>query len=355
MKILLFGGFLGSGKTSIIRAFIDAIRAGQPGNARGPGTIAIIENEIGETGIDDTLLRKGSAMIKPLFGGCVCCEISGSLLGAIDDIHRQISPEWLIIELTGVAEVSSVKDLLNSYIVIEKKITAVSVVDGSRWHRLQKIGPFIRNQIMDCDVAILNKIDLCSHPDGTAKNVMEITGVKNIVYMSKDMDRAAISARILETCFNLSEAGAGQQDAVHDHEEHSHDHGGAEMAGVYSRSFTVRGSVADGSETDRKEALVKQAASFFEELGGLLSRDEILYGHTKGLLSGGEDSFVRFSLTQSGSPDILVSDNWNASAGSASYVLTLNIISMEHTAEEIAAIAEPCVMRYPGLFGPFLR
>ena len=358
MKILLFGGFLGSGKTTIIRAFIDAIVAGEL------GTIAIIENEIGEVGVDDTLLKEGSLEVKPLFGGCVCCEISGSLVVAVGEIHQQVNPDWLIIELTGVAELSNVKEVLSDYSVIELDTAAIAVVDGSRWHRLQIIGDFMRDQIMGCDMIIVNKLDLLTDdmdPEAIADDLMELTEVEDVVFMSADQDRTADSIGVLKAFFNLDDLGHDESfdlevddhdhdedhddDHDHDHEEHDHDHD-ERMVGAFSRQLTLTTDA-----TADKEWLVEHLSSLFVEIGDCISQDEIIYGHVKGILLASDDSFVRYSLTHQGAPDILVSDGWaSVPAGASGVSLTLNINSMLHKEEEIADIINPRLDKHLELF-----
>ena len=362
MRILLFGGFLGSGKTTIIRAFIDAILTGELGN------VAIIENEIGEVGIDDILLRDGSVKITPIFGGCVCCEITGSLISAVDEIYRQVSPDWLIIELTGVAELGNVKELLETYTDIGLEAAAIAVVDGSRWQRLQIIGDFIREQIMGCDLIILNKTDLCPDPAPIATGLAELIGQDEIVLMADDRDRIADSMEILRDLFQLQDDSGeshgpdgfdhGDEDDDHDHDDghdhdeehdhdaHDHDHD-ERMVGAYSVSYTIQ----PGATVDRA-ALVGRLADLFTEIGDLVSHDGIVFGHVKGVLTESEDSFVRFSLTTAGKPDVLVSDVWSASGhgGSATIRLTMNVNSMNHAEEEIADLLKPCLQRYGPLF-----
>jgi G3E family GTPase len=356
MRILLFGGFLGSGKTTIIRAFIDAIQAG------GLGSIAIIENEIGEVGIDDVLLREGSVKITPLFGGCVCCEITGSLVVAVDEIYRQVSPDWLIIELTGVAELQNVKELLETYTNIGLEAAAIAVVDGSRWARLQVIGDFIRDQVMGSDLLIINKTDLCPDPDPIADDLAELTGVSEIMLMAAGRDRSADSIRILQKLFNLArshdESGGGgfdegyDHDEGHDHdghdEEHDHEHDHDErLVGAFSVNFAIRPELAAD-----KDRLVERLTDLFTEIGDLLSRDGIIYGHVKGVLMESEDSYARFSLTRQGRPDILTSGGWITSQGAGAGVLslTMNFNSMIHPEKEIEALVEPCLSRYGELF-----
>ncbi|MCL2121431.1 MAG: hypothetical protein FWH28_04195 [Clostridiales bacterium] len=355
MKILLFGGFLGSGKTTIIRAFIDGILRAEL------GTIAIIENEIGEVGVDDVLLREGSVKMTPLFGGCVCCEITGSLIGAVDEIYKQISPDWLIIELTGVAELFNVKELLDTYSSIGLEIAAIAVVDGSRWTRLQIIGDFIRDQIMGSDLIILNKTDLFREPDPIVDNLKDLTGVNEVMLMAADKDRVADSIRILNTLFRPEDAEDGQagreeqgHDQEHDHEhdqehdDHEHDHEHDErIVGAVGLHYSIHPQAA----AERTE-LVRKLGELFTEIGVLLSSDEIIYGHVKGVLQESESSFVRYSLTRLGQPEILTSGAWiTAGDGSGEPLsLTLNLNSMIHSEEEIAALLAPCLKRYSSLF-----
>ena len=65
--------------------------------------MAIIENEIGEAGVDDKLLSDGGFQVRPLFGGCVCCQITGDLVTAVEEIRKDLDPDWLIVEMTGLA------------------------------------------------------------------------------------------------------------------------------------------------------------------------------------------------------------------------------------------------------------
>lgn len=153
MKILLVGGFLGSGKTSLIRSVLQGI-------ADSGGTAAIIENEIGENGIDDQLLAESKFEITPLFGGCVCCQISGDLISAVSRIRTELAPDWLIIEATGIAFLSELRELL------ERRdptlpVFGIAVVDITRWARLYKAMPeLMRNQLEGAEIILINKTDV---------------------------------------------------------------------------------------------------------------------------------------------------------------------------------------------------
>mgnify|MGYP005759181057 CR=1 FL=1 len=96
MNILLVGGFFGSGKTTVISRLAEQIiSAGQ--------TLCIVENEIGENSIDTLLLQQSSVKITTIAGGCVCCQATGSLIQALRDLKQRFFPDWIIVELTGIA------------------------------------------------------------------------------------------------------------------------------------------------------------------------------------------------------------------------------------------------------------
>jgi len=154
MKLLIFSGFLGSGKTTIIQKVIRSM------TARGE-TVAIIENEIGKVGIDQELLAETGIKITPLFGGCVCCQISGDLLLATQKIQTELKPDWIVVELTGMAALTKIIDLFVRYGDPELPILTVAITDASRWEVLYKIAaPLLEQQLQGAKAVIVNKIDI---------------------------------------------------------------------------------------------------------------------------------------------------------------------------------------------------
>ena len=155
MRILLFGGFLGSGKTTTIlqvAKYLTAIRQ---------ETVAIIENEIGADGIDDQLFSHNGLQVKRLFGGCVCCQITSDLISAVDEIYEKIHPEWVIIEMTGLAYPSKTAKSLKKYSNVYSSFKTVTIVDRGRWSELiAMLKPLVLGQIAGSDLIILNKADL---------------------------------------------------------------------------------------------------------------------------------------------------------------------------------------------------
>jgi len=177
MRILLFGGFLGSGKTSIILQLAGQI------TATSKDTVAIIENEIGEEGIDDKLLSASGFTVKSLFGGCVCCQISGDLIIAVEEIAKVINPDWLIIEMTGLAVPGNVAKLIRQYGASGVKCKIITIVDASRWAELKEVlAPLVDSQVKDSNLIIVNKADLAgSDINRTVEDVRAIAGQATIL------------------------------------------------------------------------------------------------------------------------------------------------------------------------------
>ncbi|MDR1204291.1 MAG: cobalamin biosynthesis protein P47K [Peptococcaceae bacterium] len=156
MDILIMGGFLGSGKTTIIKQLIRGL-------VNDGKTCAVIENEIGDVGIDDVLIGEAGLTVTPLFGGCVCCQITGDLMTAVHRIQDEISPDWVVVEMTGLALMDSIRDTFEEYGGPGFKIHTVSVVDMSRWiHLMGALAVVFDNQVEGADVVFLNKTDVAA-------------------------------------------------------------------------------------------------------------------------------------------------------------------------------------------------
>jgi G3E family GTPase len=119
MNIIIFGGFLGSGKTTTILSLAHYIVEKEKSSDKP--NLVIIENEIGETGIDDKVLKSNGYSVKELFSGCICCTLSSDLTIMLNDIAEKVNPKWVIIECTGLAYPSKITDTLNKY---EKQLIA---------------------------------------------------------------------------------------------------------------------------------------------------------------------------------------------------------------------------------------
>lgn len=158
MKVIILGGFLGSGKTSFLLQLSHYLVERYNLSDR-QSKLVIIENEISEIGIDNQLLSNSKFTVKNLFSGCICCTSSEQLEETIELIERTYSPEWLIIEATGLAYPDSIKKTILKKNLFPVKI--ITLVDAQRWLRLLiAMKEFAKEQLNDADVILLNKIDL---------------------------------------------------------------------------------------------------------------------------------------------------------------------------------------------------
>ena len=156
MKVLLLSGFLGSGKTSALLQMA-AYMVRQSG--RSDTSVMIIENEIGEVGVDDKVLKAQGLAVRELFAGCACCTGGADLLNDIRSIREAADPEWIVIEATGVAYPLEIKNNVESCFHIPVKI--LSMADAGRWKRLHSYMPqLIEAQVDSADCILLNKVDL---------------------------------------------------------------------------------------------------------------------------------------------------------------------------------------------------
>jgi cobalamin biosynthesis protein CobW len=152
---LVVSGFLGSGKTSLVRHLLD--------EAQGLGLrIAVVSNELGELGVDRALLGAGGEAFVELEGGCVCCELSDDLIETLQTLHEQVAPDRVVVETSGVAlpfdtQLNFWREPVSRWIGDDM---AVVVVNAEQVHEGRDLEGTFQDQVSSADVLILNKIDL---------------------------------------------------------------------------------------------------------------------------------------------------------------------------------------------------
>jgi len=157
MNVVILGGFLGAGKTttllSLARYLVDNSTSDKEFK------VMIIENEVGEIGIDDSFISGSGLQVNTLFSGCACCTLSGELTATAQVIQRDLDPEWLIVETTGVAYPRSMQENLEHAIKSRAKIFVLA--DVNRWERqMRAMEDLITDQIIGSDAVLVNKVDL---------------------------------------------------------------------------------------------------------------------------------------------------------------------------------------------------
>ncbi|GFP78345.1 CobW family GTP-binding protein [Clostridium fungisolvens] len=194
MKIDIISGFLGSGKTTLIKKLISE----QLYKER----VVVIENEYGEVGIDGSLLCENDIKVKELISGCICCSIANDFVESIDDILKEYNPDRLIIEPSGVAKLSKVVSLVRTRGTIgNKKINIQAVVvDIKNFDMyITNFGEFYTNQIVNARTVILSRTQNTSDQELTHV-VMAIRKINpRCSIITTPWDRLS-SQRILTVC-----------------------------------------------------------------------------------------------------------------------------------------------------------
>jgi G3E family GTPase len=187
MKLLIIAGFLGSGKTTLLLEVAQRLVA-------VPQKIAIIENEVGEIGIDGKYLHEEGLQVQELFGGCICCTLSADLVSVLQKVEDLFKPAVTIIEPTGLASPGDVLTTVRSCAPIVTDIKLVVIVDATRYKMLyEMLTPLITTQIQLADIVVINKID---RVDGTDIDLIR----KNVNQLNP---RAKLSAISVEKKINL--------------------------------------------------------------------------------------------------------------------------------------------------------
>ena len=157
MKILILGGFLGSGKTSVVIQLAKYILGSNPENKT---KVVILENEIGEVSIDDKLLRGSGYEVANMFSGCVCCTMAGELVIGLHNIIRDFNPELIIMEATGVAYPDNIRETIEQSLP-DADCSITCITDAKRWKRLfRPMEMLLKGQLDAADVILINKTDL---------------------------------------------------------------------------------------------------------------------------------------------------------------------------------------------------
>ena len=238
-KIDIYSGFLGAGKTTLIKKMISEAYAGQK--------LVLIENEFGEIGIDGGFLQDAGINITEMNSGCICCSLVGDFGKALQQVIDQYDPERILIEPSGVGKLSDVIGAVNK--VTNETVTlgyTVAVVDAGKVKVYMKnFGEFYNNQVETASTIILSRTD--SIPQKKLDTAVEmlrehnaaativttpwgdLTGEQLLAAMDGKATLAAELAKLQEEHehhhhhhHDEGECCCGHHD--HDHEHHHHHH-----------------------------------------------------------------------------------------------------------------------------------
>ena len=218
MKIDIFSGFLGAGKTTLIKKLIKEAYAGEK--------VVLIENEFGEIGIDGGFLQEAGLNITEMNSGCICCSLVGDFSKALKEVAAQYAPDRIIIEPSGVGKLSDVIKAVAKAELEHGHLNAFcTVVDAAKCKMYMKnFGEFFNDQVENASCIILSHVDkLSSEKLETAVALLkEKNQTATIVTASWDsLDGKAILAA-MEQKDSLQAELARLEEEAHHHHEHGH-------------------------------------------------------------------------------------------------------------------------------------
>jgi len=154
MKVILLGGFLGSGKTTFLLKLAPYLAA----RSKKDPAVVVLENEISNTDVDTKLLESLNLTVRNLAAGCICCTSAGALPDSVAKIKTDFDPDYLIIEATGMAFPDAIAQTIETE--NQLPVTVAILADASRWDRLNRaMSEFVHGQLKRADIVLLNKTD----------------------------------------------------------------------------------------------------------------------------------------------------------------------------------------------------
>ena len=218
-KIDIVSGFMGAGKTTLIKKLLK--------EALADSQVVLIENEFGEIGIDGGFLKDSGIEIKEMNSGCICCSLVGDFGTSLKEVLHTYHPERILIEPSGVGKLSDVmKAVQDAGLGTEVELnSAVAVVDASKCKMyIRNFGEFFINQIEHAGTIILSRTDVVSAEK--VKLAVELIREHNPKATVITTPLAQLDGKeVLETIEGATDLEAELMEQVKAmQEEHHHDH-----------------------------------------------------------------------------------------------------------------------------------
>ena len=227
-KIDIFSGFLGAGKTTLIKKLLKEAYKGEQ--------VVLIENEFGEIGIDGGFLKEAGVEIREMNSGCICCSLVGDFGTALKEVIAKYEPQRIVIEPSGVGKLS---DVIKAVQKIENEVeiklnSFTTVVDATKCKMYMKnFGEFFSNQIEYAGTVILSRTDKASE-EKIATALEIIRGLNQTAAVITTPIEKLSGEKILDTMENnrslekelmdeeVCPVCGGHHDHDHEHEHHHH-------------------------------------------------------------------------------------------------------------------------------------
>lgn len=223
-QIHLLFGFLGAGKTTLVRNLLQTADPEYP--------TAVIVNEFGDVGIDGDIIQGNTIDTVELASGCICCTLKGSLMNAIEELAHDKGAKRIVVEATGVADPEDMLDDLEDSTIAENMNVApiVVVVDASYFNKVRPmLGEFYVSQVLNADIVIINKIDRTDEQElkNVTGQIKEINPWAEIRFTEFcDVDSSLVFSNDVSALLERYDSSNGEDHSHHnhDHDEHHHHH-----------------------------------------------------------------------------------------------------------------------------------
>ena len=296
MNLLILAGFLGSGKTTLLLSIARHLceREGRK--------IAIVENEVGKVGVDDSYLKNEGLPVREILSGCICCTLQIDLKRTLLELEREYRPDVVILEPSGVAGPKQVLEALRGYGGEISSRCIVAIIDGKRFRALKDLGiPIITDGLEIADIVAINKIDLISDEELADLKARLLPFNPGGIYIPVS---ALDQTNVEELCGKIAEglACCSVESETHDmgdpalHEEahhHSHAPSDAPQPVVHARERLLNFQTPQSHESVRAmvSGMLKDAAVELRKAGCSA------IGHVKAIVRDQGDGYLLVSTT----------------------------------------------------------
>ena len=226
-KIDIISGFLGAGKTTLIKKLLkDAFQGEQ---------VVLIENEFGEIGIDGGFLKEAGIQIREMNSGCICCSLVGDFGASLKEVISKYHPDRILIEPSGVGKLS---DVIKAVQGVEEETGLVlnsytTVVDAKKCKMyMRNFGEFFNNQVEYAGAIIMSRTDIVDEAKAQAslELLREINSKAAIITTPIEKLEGKKLLEVMEHPVSLADELMEEEEVcpecghVHEHGEHHHDH-----------------------------------------------------------------------------------------------------------------------------------
>ena len=212
-KTDIFSGFLGAGKTTLIRKLIAEGYKGEK--------LVLIENEFGDIAIDGSFLKDAGIEITEMNSGCICCTLVGDFRKALQQVVEEYAPDRIIIEPSGVGKLSDVAKAVEAVDGIEIG-AKVTVVDANKCKMyMRNFGEFFNDQVQNADLIVLSRTS-------TADEAKTIAAVEMLRTLNPTCGMIttpwnSVSGEQILTAMNENGLKRAMEELAHEHHHHDHD------------------------------------------------------------------------------------------------------------------------------------